>query len=279
MSDETPWVRLRSGVPVVRRDARHLQVGSHPEASAVVEASPANVDVLRRLSRGLDPARLGSGSAALVAGLAAAGLVVDPAERQRRLLRREATSVEVCGSTPWRDDLAARLAEVGIDSGSDSDRGSDRGRGMGRGSEAPDLTVVLTAGEPDRDLADRCLHADQITLFVAAIDGRVRLGPWVVPGRTACLQCLDAHQRERDARHPVLVEQWHTASAVAEVEPTLMSLALAWVCADVARWCHARVPTTWSSTIWLDEEAPPDFASWTRHAWCGCGWAGLDVSG
>ncbi len=269
MSDETPWVRLRSGVPVVRRDAGHLQVGSHPEASAVVEASAANVDVLRRLSRGLDPARLGSDSAALVAGLAAAGLVVDPGDRQRRLLRREATSVELCGSTPWHDDLAARLAEVGIDSG--SDRGS--------GSEAPDLTVVLTAGEPDRDLADRCLHSDQTTLFVAAIDGRVRLGPWVVPGRTACLQCLDAHQRERDARHPVLVEQWHTASAVAEVEPTLMSLALAWVCADVARWCHARVPTTWSSTIWLDEEALPGIASWTRHAWCGCGWAGLEVSG
>ncbi len=263
--DTTGWVRLRSGVPVVRRDDGHLHVGSHPRASLVVEATAAHVALLAQLAHGLDPSLLASAPAALVARLAAAGLVVDPGERARRRLRRAATLVEITGSTPWRGDLAARLADVGI-------RTSDA-------SGAADLTVVLTAGEPGRDLADRCLHTDQTTLFVAAIDGRVRLGPWVVPGRTACLQCLDAHARERDARHPVLVEQWGSAEQVAEVDASLMALALAWACADVVRWCHAQVPTTWSSTVWLDELAPPDIRSWTRHAWCGCGWAGLDVTG
>ncbi|WP_248582759.1 hypothetical protein [Nocardioides sp. InS609-2] len=262
--DTTRWVRLRSGVPVVRRDDGHLQVGSHPEASVVVKATEPYVDLLDQLTHGLDPSVLGSGQAALVARLAAAGLVVDPGERDRRLLRRAATLVEIVGSRPWQDDLAARLADVGIRTGVEPD--------------ATDLAVVLTAGEPDRDLADRRLHSDQTTLFVAAIDGRVRLGPWVVPGQTACLQCLDAHARERDARHPVLVEQWNSAEHVAEVEPSLVSLALAWACADVVRWCHAQAPTTWSSTIWLDENGLPDIRSWTRHAWCGCGWA-LDVTG
>ncbi len=258
--DTARWVRLRSGVPVVRRDDEHLQVGSHPEVSLVVEATDAYAALLDQLTIGLDPSLLGPGPAAVVADLVAAGLVVAPGERDRRLLRRTATVVEVSG--PWRTDLAARLAAVGIRTG-----------------DAADLSVVLTAGEHDRDVADRCLHTDQPALFVAAIDGRVRLGPWVVPGRTACLQCLDAHARERDARHPVLVEQWNATEPLAEVEPTLVSMALAWACADVVRWCHGQVPTTWSSTIWLSEDALPDIWSWTRHAWCGCGWAGLDVTG
>ncbi|WP_426244947.1 hypothetical protein [Nocardioides sp. LHG3406-4] len=270
MGDEqaAQWVRLRSGVPVVRRDAGHLQVGAHPDASLVVAATPAHAELFARLVRGLDPSSLGPGPARLVARLASAGLVVSPGERDRRLLRRSATLVEIAGPAAWQDGLAARLAEVGIRSVPAAERHVDAG-----------LAVVLSAGEPDRDLADRCLHDDRTTLFVAAVDGRIRLGPWVVPGRTACLHCLDAHARDRDSRHPVLVEQWTASEAVAEVEPSLVSLALAWACADVVRWCHADQPTTWSSTIWLEEDALPVARGWTRHPWCGCCWAGLEVTG
>lgn len=269
MRETSRWLRLRAGVPVVRRDDTHLQVGSHPEARLVVGATDACSDLLRRLVHGLDPSLLGAGDAAVVAALAASGLLVAPDERATRLRRRSATRVEVLGPDDWRADLCARLSEVGVgtvDPAHDAD-------------DLADVAVVLTAGEPDRGLADRCLRTDQPTLFVAAIDGRVRLGPWVVPGSTACLQCLDAHARERDPRHLVMVEQWGAADAAAEVEVALVSLALAWACADVVRWCHAQRPTTWSSTVWLDEAALPTATAWSRHPWCGCGWAGLDVTG
>lgn len=258
------WVRLRAGVPVVRRDERHLQVGSHPEARVVV--GTADADLVRRLVRGLDTTLLGPAEAVVVAELAAARLLVAPDERDRRLRQRSTTLVGVQGPPAWRDELTGRLADLGV-------------RSVPRATEAADVAVELSAGEPDRRAGDRCLRSDQPTLFVAAIDGRVRLGPWVVPGSTACLQCLDAHARDRDARHPVLVEQWAGAGTVVEVDAALVSLALAWACADVVRWCHGARPGTWSTTLWLDEAAPPEPVAWARHPWCGCGWSGLDVTG
>ena len=242
-------------------------------------ATDEDAALLDRLRAGLDPVALAPPQAALVASLLAAGLAVAPAERSRRAASRAATRVAVVGSTPWHDELVARLGALGtplaVHSGNDpSDAG---GAGAGAGEDA-DLVVALSAGEPSREAADRWLLDDRTVLFVAVVDGRVRVGPWVVPGATACLQCLDGHARERDPRHPVVVEQL-APTAVAEAEPWLVSLALAWACADVARWCHAQVPSTWSATVWLDETAPASVEPWRRHPWCGCGWSTLDLSG
>ncbi|CAA9372144.1 hypothetical protein [uncultured Nocardioides sp.] len=260
------WVRLRAGVPVVRRDDRHLQVGSHPQWRVVVPATPAFGALLRRLARGLDPSLLPGDEASLVADLADARLLVAPGERDRRLLRRSRTLVGLAGPEVWLGELAGRLSDAGV-------------RSVEGADEEADVAVVISAGEPDREAGDRCLRADQPTLFVAAVDGRVLVGPFVVPGSTACLQCLDAHARDRDARHPVLVEQWSGGAQPVEVEASLMSLALAWACDDVVRWCHAARPTTWSATVRLDEEAAPQVLTWAPHPWCGCGWSGLDVPG
>lgn len=259
------WVRLRAGVPVVRRDDAHLQVGAHPAERVVLAATAEHTGLLGRLERGLDPTSLPAGQAALVAALTRSGLVLDPAERSRRTGRRASTVIGLPGSSPWHAELADRLAALGL--------------AVSSGAAVGDLVVALSVGEPDRDLAERWLHDDRIVLFVAVVDGRVRVGPWVVPGGTACLQCLDAHARERDPRHPVLLEQWSRAAPISEAEPWLVSLALAWACADVARWCHAQVPSTWSATVWLAEDGAPVLEHWSRHPWCGCGWSSLDVTG
>ena len=265
------WLRLRAGVPVVRRDGTHLQVGAHPGRRVVLPATDDSAALLARLGAGLDPVGLPPRSAALVASLSVAGLVVAPAERTRRAGLRAATGVHLPGSSPWHDELVARLGAIGVSVGAARDRAGDR-----TGDEA-DLVVALTAGEPPREAADRWLLEDRTVLFVAVVDGRVRVGPWVVPGATACLQCLDGHARERDPRHPVVLEQLGE-TAVAEAEPWLVSLGLAWACADVARWCHAQLPSTWSATVWMDEAVAPTVEHWSRHPWCGCGWSTLDLS-
>ena len=263
------WLRLRAGVPVVRRDGTRLQVGAHPGRRVVLPATDDHTALLVRLRAGVDPVGLPPRQAALVASLTAAGLVVAPAERSRRTALRAATRVHLPGSSPWHDELVARIGALGASAGASA--------GASPGDEA-DLVVALTAGEPPREAAERWLLEDRTVLFVAVVDGRVRVGPFVVPGATACLQCLDGHARERDPRHPVVLEQLGE-TAVAEAEPWLVSLALAWACADVARWCHAQVPSTWSATVWLDEAGSPTVERWSRHPWCGCGWSALDLSG
>ncbi len=51
---------------------------------------------------------------------------------------------------------------------------------------------------------DRLVQADRPHLLVTAVAGRVRVGPCVVPGLTACLRCVDAHLADRDPRHPLV---------------------------------------------------------------------------
>src|SRR5262249_59908079 len=69
------------------------------------------------------------------------------------------------------------------------------------------LGLVMTYGEPRRALADALMREDEPHLWVAAYPRRVRLGPFVEPGRSACLRCVDAHLGERDARRATVLHQ------------------------------------------------------------------------
>ena len=99
------------------------------------------------------------------------------------------------------------------------------------------------------------------------------VGPFVAPGTTACLRCVDAHCTDADPAWPLLVRQYAAASArdradgVPEpVDPLLASLALAWAARDLACYVDGGRPSTWSATVTLHPR--PD------HVWRpapGCG--------
>lgn len=118
-------------------------------------------------------------------------------------------------------------------------------------------------------------------LLVRLTEGSAVLGPFVVPGRTACLRCLDAHHTDVDASWPLLVRQYATASATDRadgvpepVDSLLAGLALAWAGRDLASYAEGSRPSTWSTTIRLDAELTSiETRSWLRHPECGCGWA------
>lgn len=73
---------------------------------------------------------------------------------------------------------------------------------------APDaVAVVLMEGSASaRQLAGH-LRDDVAHLPIAFEVGGTSVGPLVVPGRTPCLSCRDAHERERDPAWPVLHAQ------------------------------------------------------------------------
>ena len=106
----------------------------------------------------------------------------------------------------------------------------------GRGRWSP------ACGEPDRDLLDPYLRDGVPHLVVRLTEGDAVVGPFVVPGRTACLRCVDAHHAVADVRWPLLVAQQAARTsrlrddAVPEpVDPALAHLALAWAARDLVQ--------------------------------------------
>ncbi|MBG0833387.1 ThiF family adenylyltransferase [Planomonospora sp. ID67723] len=85
--------------------------------------------------------------------------------------------------TAWTGEKAAHLAD---------------------GSRRPDL-VVLAPVEPLDGLLVRELVTWEIPhLLVSAFEGFGSVGPLVLPGRSACLGCLDLTRRDRDPGWPVV---------------------------------------------------------------------------
>ncbi|MEO5661781.1 MAG: hypothetical protein ABIR39_00730 [Nocardioides sp.] len=94
----------------------------------------------------------------------------------------------------------------------------------------------------------------------------LRVGPFVQPGVTACLRCIAATGVPEDAR----------PAAYADVDPALVTLALAWAVRDLATWQAGEVPATWSSTVAIGTDLSPEITRWPRHPHCGCSW-GLEI--
>jgi bacteriocin biosynthesis cyclodehydratase domain-containing protein len=134
--------------------------------------------------------------------------------------------------------------------------------------------VLTDAISPDperhRELAARGIPH----LVVRACDGVGLVGPLVLPGRSACLRCLDLHRAARDPRWPLVAAAMSgmvgsaspatvAATAALGVEQALLALD---GCAG------AEPPPTLDGTLeldlrrgWLRRQA------WVPHPDCGCG--------
>ena len=100
------------------------------------------------------------------------------------------------------------------------------------------------------------------------------LGPFVVPGATACLRCVDAHRGEADPRRGLVLEQAASLPALTRdrVDPALHALALAWAARDVVTFVEGGRPATWSATVRVDAGLRLAPQEWLRHSHCGCSW-------
>ncbi|HET7358242.1 MAG TPA: TOMM precursor leader peptide-binding protein [Nocardioidaceae bacterium] len=291
---------LRPGAHVLERRDRRLQVGLDPRQAVLLR----DEDPVRRTLRLLttpggatarpDPATL--------AALAEAGLLVDeevlrplvavaapgaPSRHDRAALarsdgedalglverrRRHRTTVIGFGGPPGprlAETLAGLLGEAGLPARPGSGpRPGDR------------VAVLVGVGEPRRELVDEAVRADLPHLVVRMREGEAVLGPFVAPGRTACLRCVDAHLTDADPCWPLLVVQYAARAAgdrsdgVPEpVDGLLAAVAVAWAARDVASYAEDRRPTTWSTTLRLDGQlASIETQPWLRHPACGCSW-------
>ncbi|GHJ59715.1 hypothetical protein NOK12_22330 [Nocardioides sp. OK12] len=285
--------RLLPGAGIYRRDDRHLQVGLGAPRRVVFPDHPEVRALLRSLeSPGAyaDPAPEGPRASGALTALAAAGLLVGsdalddclrdarsaggldpggvaaafceaPVDAPRRLRERARARVRVEARPDLRGEALGLLGASGV--------------GLHEPAMGLDPTLVLLVGhEPDREVVDELVRQQVPHLLVTARLEHYLVGPFVVPGRTACLRCLDAHAAERDPRRAVVLAQ-HARRAGGPAEPSdpaLRALATAWAVRDVVRHLDGERPSTWSATTTLGPDLAPDHVALLRHPHCGCAW-------
>ena len=146
---------------------------------------------------------------------------------------------------------------------------------MTRAGPTPSATValVLAAGEPERDLLDDAMAVGQPHVLVSACEGAVRLGPFVVPGSTACLRCIDAELAAPTSGEGWCWRRWPGRPSPVDAATTYAAVGLA--VRDVLAYLDGDRPMTWSATLTLgpvpgEEGLVP--RRWRRHPHCGCCW-------
>jgi bacteriocin biosynthesis cyclodehydratase domain-containing protein len=286
---------LRPGTHVLRRGPRLLQVGLDPSSAFVLRDSPAVRESLRLLSTS---AEAGSyGDSATLEALARHGALVD--ERDLRppqphvspgaaaaLVREagEGAPAALAARDGWRTETrcfghpaAAALREsfVGLAASAGLREAAPRR------TAPPHCGVLVGVGEPDRELLDGWTRSGTPYLLVRLTEGRAVVGPFVLPGTTACLRCVDAHHADADPAWPLLVRQYASAAArdradgaCEPVDPLLAAVALAWAARDLASYVDGGRPSTWSSTVTVHPRLSRlETRSWLRHPACGCTWS------
>ncbi|MEV5411693.1 ThiF family adenylyltransferase [Thermopolyspora sp. NPDC052614] len=203
--------------------------------------------------------------------LAAAGVghlcVVDPGTARRRDLAPGGLGWEQVGGR--RDEGAVELARR-VAPGVNAWSGREAAQ-LGDGARRPDLVVLAPVEPLDAVLARELTELGVPHLLAAASEGVGTVGPLVVPGRTACLACLDLVRRDRDPGWPLV-----TASAggfpAGEIAcgTVLSALVAAYTSGHALAFADGRE----SRVIGASFDVLPDWRwrrrSWNPHPHCEC---------
>lgn len=245
---------------MLRRDTVHLQVGTSP--GVVIHDRPGLYPFLRGLdgSRDLISLRrhvardypdLGADVLDVLAPLVAAGAVVDASPVARPRLH---IAVSHDGpSTPFAHTVGSLLTAVDLDL-----------------VPEPDLSVLISTGEPPRAPAANAVQMGLSHLMVMVDGDRVRVGPLVIPGQTPCLDCLDLHRAAWDAAWPALVPQFGRSLpyALPPLTEHAAATAIAGECLDIAL---GKPPRTASEVVTVQPDRTLHTTTTTRfHPRCAC---------
>lgn len=254
--------RLAPGLRVVRRGLHHLQIGLYDGRRLLLPRTESVQRTITLLLEGLatdpDPA-----VATVLDHLDDHGFLTW--ERPNEVRR---PTVAVLGrlELPGLPDAHDLLAAAGISVVSPT--------------PGADAVIVLSGGELDRERLDPLIRRRTNHVVVRLVDGGAVLGPFVVPGTTPCLRCIDAHQSLLDPDHVAVTTRYVRATGrpradgAPDLDPALAAIAVAWAVRDVIAHLRGREPSTWSRTLLLaPDPARRHEQVWSRHPRCGCCWS------
>ena len=124
---------------------------------------------------------------------------------------------------------------------------------------APTAAALLGAGIPH--------------LAATAGADRAVVGPLVVPGRSACLRCLELHRTDRDPLWPTVVAQL-AAQPPSRGESALTELVAHLVALQACCWVdQRRTPASLGATLTVTlPDGLTTRRAWSAHPRCGCSW-------
>jgi hypothetical protein len=262
--------------------------------------------VARAVQRGADR----DAAEELLGRLVGSGVLVDADGPDRVARQRAAATVTVVGGGRLESGIAAGLGLAGVgsvwveagpdgpvqecDLGTgllDGDRGRPRAeaiadvvRRVAPGTSVgppparavPDLCVLADAVVPDPSLV-AALHRDRIAhLPVRLRDGTGVVGPLVLPGRSACLTCIELHRCGRDPGWPAvtaqLVGQPGRGDAATAAATAALGVAQVLAALDAAAGGAAPAPSVLGATLEIDIASGGLLRrGWPAHPDCGCG--------
>jgi hypothetical protein len=138
----------------------------------------------------------------------------------------------------------------------------------------PDLGLLVAAGTPRPTATDDWLVESLPHVVLSVTDTTLRLGPFVLPGTTACLRCLDASRAEEGyaARAAPRDTARDTPPGTGAPAAEMVLLGAALAARELLAWAAGELPRTWSATLDVDAELATWHRRWPRHPHCGCGW-------
>ncbi|WP_406281482.1 hypothetical protein OH799_17055 [Nocardia sp. NBC_00881] len=270
--------RLLPRVTVLTRPSGVVQLGWDPETALVLGPEDMDAETVLAFLRlldglrtqpqiiwragecGIDPER----AVALLTVIDQAGLLDHPEDRAGRV-----RAVRVHGLGPLSDAVSAGLRTLGVRPTRSRDHSPDAAAVR---TWRSDLVVLADALMPDPRLVnDLVLHRIP-HLQLRIRDGFGLIGPFVLPGETSCLRCLDLTRCDYDPEWPHLAAQLLGRVGHASPAGIAATAALALGELEAILACSARrAPETLDTTLELDLDSHlVERRRWAPHASCGC---------
>lgn len=275
----TEGLRLHPWLPLLRLPDQTLRIyGSETRGAVPAAMAGELLAVARDLSRtGAIPGtgaatRILSGAGALVSrdrvgGAAALGRPVERAFLSRhvrdpdaadRVLCRDDWAVRITGAAPLTQDVERALTDCGL-------RVSHRSRAHRR-------TIAVHVGRPNAAAIHEWMASGTPHLVVSPRPASVRVGPLVVPGATACLQCLHLARAQRDRGWPWLCERL-SHCPIPHPDPVIGLAAVSLTARMVVGFVEAAQDAMGGCYWVADLDDPvPRRRPVARHPECGCWW-------
>jgi hypothetical protein len=205
------------------------------------------------------------------------GLVISsgPARAQRGRANRPATPEPPPGpEPPPAPGLPGRLPGAGAPNPSPP-AGHSAGRSAAPRTRSRRPSLVILADSHRRDLP-ATLSRDQVPHLAASASEAIGVvGPLVLPGRSACLRCLDLTRAERDPAWPLILAQLagHAGADPPACDAVLAAMVAAQATAQALAFID-RGPAAVAVIGGTLELVLPDW-QWRRRTWpprheCGC---------
>jgi bacteriocin biosynthesis cyclodehydratase domain-containing protein len=135
----------------------------------------------------------------------------------------------------------------------------------------PDLVVLADAAASDPVTVRGLVATGVAHLQARTRDGHGVVGPLVLPGRSACLECLDRHRADRDPEWGRLAPRLARLRAAADAPTVVATIGMATAQALAVTDGTLDPPAALGATVEIDVAAAVVARRrWSRHPGCPC---------